>query len=104
MRTPRFGVKWRLAVFDARVTEPIQTNSDTQTIVLGSKVYSRSTEILQGGIKNVTCCPQNQCDGLATNAPAGRIRAALSALLKMPVLDPLYGDGGSGDFANEELH
>ena len=55
MRTPRFGVNWRLSVFDARVTETIQTNSDTQTIVLGFKVYSRTCGIVQGGIKNVTC-------------------------------------------------
>jgi hypothetical protein len=54
MRTPRLGVNWRLSLFDARVADTIQTNSDTQTDVLGFKVYSRSTEIVQGGIKNVT--------------------------------------------------
>jgi len=32
----------------------IQTNSDTQTNVLGFKIYSRTPEIVQGGIKNVT--------------------------------------------------
>jgi hypothetical protein len=54
MRTPRLGVNWRLSLFDVRATDSIQTNSDTQTIVLGFKVYSRSTEIVQGGIWNVT--------------------------------------------------
>jgi len=54
MRTPRLGVNWRLSLFDARVTETIQTNPDTQTNVLGFRVYSRTPEIVQGGIKNVT--------------------------------------------------
>ena len=48
MRTPRLGVNWRLSVFDVRATDSIQTNSDTQTIVLGFKVYSRTPEIVQG--------------------------------------------------------
>ena len=63
MRTPRLGVNWRLSLFDARVTDTIQTNSDTQTIVLGFKVYSRSIEIVQGGIKRVTGKHSNQVRG-----------------------------------------
>jgi hypothetical protein len=48
------GSIWRLSVFDARVPDTIQTKSDTQTIVLGFKVYSRTPEIVQGGIKRVS--------------------------------------------------
>ncbi len=51
---PETRVNWRLSVFDVRATDSIQINSDTQTIVLGFKVYSRTPEIVQGGIKNVT--------------------------------------------------
>src|SRR5882724_5419839 len=42
----------------------IQTNSDTQTDVLGFKVYSRTPEIAQGGIKNVTGSHSKPGDGL----------------------------------------
>jgi hypothetical protein len=65
MRTPRLGVNWRLSLFDARVTETIQTNSDTRTDVLGFKVYSRTPEIVQGGIKNVTCWRETDVTAIA---------------------------------------
>ena len=59
MRTPRRGVNWRLSVFDVGATDTIQTNSDTQRIVLGFKVYSRTPEIVQGGIEKVTFLKKN---------------------------------------------
>ena len=96
MRTPRLGINWRLSLFDVRVADTIQTNSDTQTDVLGFKVYSRTPEIVQGGIRNVTgrhSIPGEGLPAMASKCPALGAEHLISG--KNAAAKPVLGEGTS---------